>query len=90
MRVLCSSPQLMLPNTDRSKPVETGIFILGASAHRAPPKIWTMCPPLRHLIGGAAANVIAYRRLGAAVNLTQLPPSDWLQLHLWKKPNTYI
>lgn len=62
---------LMLPTTDRLKPVETGIFILGVSARRAPRKIWTMYTPMLHLIGFRGKVVTYCHRLGGAVNQTQ-------------------
>lgn len=64
----------MLPTTDRLKPVETGIVILGVSARRTPRKIWTMYTPTHHLIGFAGVDVTLCHRLGVAVNLTE-PPS---------------
>lgn len=47
----CALPLSSYFHPDRFKPVETGIFILGVSARRAPRKIWTMHPPTGRLIG---------------------------------------
>lgn len=77
---VCSSSKLTLPTTDRLKPVETGIFILGVSTRRAPRKIWTKHPPTEHLIGSAIDFVTLYHGLFEAVNLAHLPPPVYLPL----------
>lgn len=78
MRAKCALPlSSCFPTADRLKPVETGIFILGVSARRAPPKIWTMYPPIGRVIGrGGAVVTEGCHWQSGAVNLSSasLPP----------------